>query len=514
MHLHRGSGILLHVSSLPSRFGIGDLGPSAHGFLDFLKRAGQRVWQVLPLVPVDHGGSPYSSPSTFAGNPLFISPELLVADGLLSEDAIEDMMRGAPELPAETVDYPATSGIKDIMLQEAMRRFRTGVNPALEDAYRSFRDAQSFWLGDYTLFTAIKESQEGRAWTEWPAPLARRDPQALEEAAQKLGDRVELHAFAQFLFERQWRRLRRRAHENGIQIFGDLPIYVAHDSADVWAHPELFHLDEAGNPSVVAGVPPDYFSETGQRWGNPIYRWDLMAMNDYRWWLQRFERCFDLVDLLRIDHFRGFQAYWEIPAEEQTAVNGRWVAGPGAGLFRALEKRHGSLPIVAEDLGLITPDVTALIDELGLPGMAVLHFAFAGGPDSGYLPHNFDPQVVAYTGTHDNDTTVGWWRARESATESSHEGRELAYAKRYLQIRDGDPVHWAFIRMLMASVARLVVFPLQDVLGLGTVARMNVPGKNEGNWKWRHGDDRWPAEAAVRLRELVEVYGRDAGKTS
>ena len=509
MQLERGSGILLHVSSLPSRFGIGDLGPGADQFLDFLRDSGTRVWQVLPLVPVDDGGSPYSSSSTFAGNALFISPELIVQDGLLTTEEVEAALHEAGDFPADRVDYYAVRKLKQELVSAALRTFRTGRSTRLHDAFQEFRRQQSPWLDDYGLFAALKEAQGGAAWTRWPQPLASRDAQALEAARRELADRIELHVFGQFLFERQWQRLKRRANDLGIQILGDLPIYVAHDSADVWAHPELFELDSEGNPHVVAGVPPDYFSLTGQRWGNPIYRWDLMAERGYRWWLQRFERSFEMVDLLRIDHFRGFQAYWEIPASEPTAVNGRWVAGPGANLFRSIEQRLGGLPIIAEDLGLITPDVTALMDELGFPGMAVLHFAFGGGPDASYLPHNFRPHLVAYTGTHDNDTTVGWWRERLHASDDSHEGRERRYVQRYVRGNLDSEIHWSLIRELMASVARLVVFPLQDVLGLGSEARMNVPGSSDGNWRWRlPPETRLPADAASRLREMVEVYGR------
>ncbi|HEX7069226.1 MAG TPA: 4-alpha-glucanotransferase [Rhodothermales bacterium] len=508
MQLSRSSGILLHVSSLPSPFGIGDLGSGAHAFLDYLHRAGQRVWQVLPLVPVDNGGSPYSSSSTFAGNPLFVSPELLAEEGLVDEEVVRSAREEARVGREDRVDYRAAHALKDRILGEALRGFRANASPALVDAYQAFRHAQEHWLGDYALFTAIKESQGGQAWTSWPSEVSRRDPLALDAARRELAERVEHHAFAQFLFERQWQRLRQRANSMGIRIFGDLPIYVAHDSADVWAHPELFHLDGDGNPTVVSGVPPDYFSETGQRWGNPIYRWDLMAMNDYRWWLDRFERCFQLVDLLRIDHFRGMQAYWEIPASEPTAVHGRWVAGPGAALFKALERRMGRLPIVAEDLGIITPDVTALMEELGLPGMAVLHFAFGGDATSSYLPHNFKRDLVAYTGTHDNDTTVGWWRARADATLDSQGGRERAYAARYLRTVSDSEVHWAFIHLLMVSVANLVIVPMQDVIGVGSEGRMNVPGKNEGNWLWRARASDLREDSALRLREMAEVYGR------
>ncbi len=509
MQLERCSGILLHVTSLPSRFGIGDLGPGAEQFIEFLKRSKQRVWQVLPLVPVDDGGSPYSSSSTFAGNPLLISPELLIREGLLSEEALSQLSEEIRSVPDDRVDYAAVRRFKYGVADEALRRFRKGHSQELRDAFEAFRRRHSSWLEDYSLFAALKEANGRDLWQRWPEPLAQRDAAALAEAAESLAERIDLHRFAQFLFERQWQRVKRRANDSGIQILGDLPIYVAHDSADVWANPDLFELDAEGNPKVVAGVPPDYFSQTGQRWGNPIYRWNLMAERGYHWWMRRFQRSFELVDQLRIDHFRGFQAYWAIPASEPTAVNGQWIAGPGANLFRSVEKHLGSLPIIAEDLGLITPDVTALMDELGFPGMAVLHFAFGGGADSSYLPHNFRPNLVAYTGTHDNDTTAGWWRQRLAAPAGSHEAKERQYAERYMAHGADGEIHWSLIHMLMSSVARLVIFPIQDVLGLGSEARMNVPGQVEGNWQWRMRGANFPDDASVRLREMVEVYGRE-----
>ena len=504
MQLDRASGILLHISSLPGPHGIGDAGPAAYRFVDYLAAAGQCVWQVLPLVPVGHGDSPYSSPSTFAGNTLFISPDKLVEAGLLEHHEIP----AADDLPTDSIDFGRVHRHKRAILEAAHRRFRHGSDTALIDRFDRFREEQSFWLRDFALFMALKKKFGPGAWTDWPTPLAQREESALNEAREELRDEIDLQEFAQFIFDEQWQALLQYARQRKVRIFGDLPIYVAHDSSDVWAHPELFHLHADGRPSVVAGVPPDYFSETGQRWGNPIYRWDEMERNDFRWWLQRFDRCFQMVDILRIDHFRGFQAYWEIPASEPTAVNGRWVLAPGAALFRALETRRGALPIVAEDLGLITPEVTALMRELGFPGMAVLQFAFGGGSDSTYLPHNFIEDLVAYTGTHDNDTMIGWWESRRNAAEGSHERKEYDFARQYFDVGDETDVHWDLIRWLMASVARLVVFPVQDVLGMGTEARMNVPGQVEANWRWRLDREEELSATAERLRRMADVYAR------
>lgn len=508
MQFDRAGGILLHVSSLPSPYGIGDLGPEAYRFLDFLSDAGQRIWQVLPLVPVDRGGSPYSSSSTFAGNPLFISPDLLHEEGLIEAHDLEAARLPDDAEALDTVDYVAAAKLKYGLVERAAgllheKRFEHHLL-----RFDTYRAEQAYWLEDYALFASIKEAEGGRAWTEWPEHLAKREEEALEEARGRLAARIEVHAFGQYLFETQWKRLHAYAEGLGIQIFGDLPIYVAHDSADVWGHSELFHLRRDGKPSVVAGVPPDYFSETGQRWGNPLYRWDRMAANGYRWWVQRFGRCFEFLDMLRIDHFRAFQAYWEISAEEETAIHGRWVPGPGAAVFHAVEQQLGALPIVAEDLGIITPDVTELMESLHIPGMAVLHFAFGGSADSTYLPHNYRQNLVAYTGTHDNDTTVGWWSLRKTAPPDSLEEHEYHFARQYLGIDDDREVHWKFIRWLMASVARVVVYPLQDVLGLGSAARMNVPGKNEGNWRWRVRPNAYGTQHAEILRAMAEAYSR------
>lgn len=498
---HRSSGILLHISSLPSRYGIGDLGPQALRFADFLAHTGQQIWQVLPLVPVGYGHSPYSSPSTFAGNPLFISPDVLKQQHLLSDDDVAE----AAGLPADHVDFDRVLPTKRALLHTAFDRFERGEGRVDPAAFDRFCAANAYWLDDYALFMALKAANDDAGWTAWPRPLAARHPDALEAAREEHAREIRQHQFWQFLFAEQWNRLKRYCHERSIRLFGDLPIYVAQDSADVWAHPDLFYLDAQGHPTVVSGVPPDYFSETGQRWGNPLYHWDTMRENDYRWWTQRLERVFSLVDIVRLDHFRGFAAYWEIPAEEETAVNGRWVKGPGGALFEAVQQKLGPLPLVAENLGLITDDVTALMQQFDFPGMAVLQFAFDEGPDHIFLPHNFDRHSIAYTGTHDNDTLMGWWEHYDN-----EKGR--AFAREYLGLSVCDePVHWAFIRALMHSVADTVVVPLQDLLGLGSEARMNVPGRGSGNWSWRVTADMLTKEVAHRLKTLTYVYGRTPG---
>ncbi len=496
----RSSGLLLHLTSLPSRFGIGDLGPAAYRFADFLAETGQRIWQVLPLGPAGYGGSPYSSPSTFAGNPLLISPECLAEQGLLTRAELDAF----PALPEDRVDFGAVEPAKHRLLARAFERFEADASAEDVRRFEAFCAENADWLDDYALYMALKEAHDGCAWTDWPENLALRSSEALARARDEHARAVRRHTFWQYLFDRQWTALRRYGHERGIRFFGDIPIYVAGDSADVWAHQALFHLDEHGRPTVVAGVPPDDFSETGQRWGNPLYRWDRMRERDYAWWTRRFQHTLERVDLVRIDHFRGFAAYWEIPAADATAERGRWVDGPGADLFTTLERELGELPVVAEDLGLITPDVIALRDRFGFPGMAVLHFAFGAGPTSEYLPHNYRRNVVAYTGTHDNNTTRGWWAGDDLSPQAR------AYARAYLGLDDEPPadIHWRCIRTVMASVADRAIFPLQDVLGLGAEARMNHPGHDDGNWTWRYRRGALTDAVADRLAALTYVYGR------
>ena len=500
MNMPRSSGLLLHITSLPSPYGIGDLGPSAYRFADFLAHARQRIWQVLPLVPTGLGNSPYASPSTFAGNPLLISPDRLLEQNLLREGDLD----GFEALPDEKVDFDRVIPYKYGLLERAFEHFEAGHSAVSESAFNDFCRQQQKWLGEYALFMSLRDRYEDRSWTEWPRPLALRHDDALAEAHNTHARRIRLHKFWQFLFARQWAALKEYCYTRQIKLFGDLPIYVAHDSADVWSQPKLFHLDEDGNPTVVAGVPPDYFSETGQRWGNPIYRWDLMRRRGYSWWKRRLDATLQLVDLVRLDHFRGFEAYWEIPSDEETAVNGHWVKGPGADLFEALQDDRNRLPLVAENLGDITPEVIDLMNQFDLPGMAVLQFAFHDR-DSDFLPHNFIRNLIAYTGTHDNNTFAGWWNDHEEVS-----GDVRTFARRYLNLDRRDTVHWSGIQALMASVARTVVFPMQDILGLGADARMNIPGKGHANWTWRFTADQLNADAGQRLKVLTTTYGRAA----
>ena len=453
---------------------------------------------MLPLVPTGLGDSPYASPSTFALNPALVSPDRLVADGLLTADDVDD----APAFPDDRVDFAAAGSFKDALLATAFERFHADAEHPLRSGFEAFAAREAAWLDDYALFVALQGAHNGATWTDWPAPLAHRDPNALAEARREHARALDRVRFAQFIADRQWRAVRERCRAAGVEILGDLPIYVALDSADVWADRDLFDLDATGQPRAVAGVPPDYFSETGQRWGNPLYRWDRMHERDYGWWRRRLRRTLDLVDRVRLDHFRGFEAYWSVPADEETAVNGHWVEGPRDALFEALADEVGRpLPIVAEDLGLITDEVRDLMARFELPGMAVLQFAFGGDADNPYLPHRHRRQLVAYTGTHDNDTTAGWWA---SATP-----RERAYATRYFGLHaSAEPVHRAFVRAAWASVADLAVTPMQDVLGLGSEARMNTPGEGTGNWGWRLTDAQLAETPVEWLHTLTATYGR------
>ncbi len=497
MRFPRSSGILLHPTSLPGEYGIGDLGRGAYQFVDFLHRAGQRVWQVLPLGPTGYGDSPYQCFSAFAGNPLLISPEPLLEQALLLADDLRELR----ELPAAAVDFGPLIESKAQVLRSAFLRFAQNATAQQRAEFERFCAEARLWLNDYALFMALKERHGGALWTTWEPALASHAAQAIQEAERELEQDIERQKFLQYLFHVQWMGLRRYANGKGIRIIGDMPIFVAHDSADVWSHPHLFHLDKEGNPTVVAGVPPDYFSTTGQRWGNPHYRWFRMAEDDYGWWIERFRALFQLVDIVRVDHFRGFEAYWEIPATESTAVKGRWIKGPGEALFRALEKALGSLPIIAEDLGVITPEVEDLRDRFGFPGMCILQFAFGAGSDNPFLPHNYVPNRVAYTGTHDNDTTAGWLASAQDA--------EREAALKYCASDGHDPV-WDLTRWLLASVADTAVVPMQDLLRLGSEARMNFPSRLGGNWSWRVDATALTDDLADRVRDLSETYGRCA----
>jgi len=498
MRFPRSSGILLHPTSLASPYGIGDLGAEARRFVDFLAAAGQKVWQVLPLGPTGYGDSPYQCFSAWAGNPLLISLDRLVEQGCLDASAVSS----APQFPEDAVDFERLNPWKTALLESAAPR---------GSGFDDFCEANQNWLDDFALFMALKAQHRGTAWTRWEPGARDRDPRVLRKWCDQLAAPIAAQKFLQFVFFEQWRELRAYARERGVRIMGDLPIYVAHDSADVWVNRRYFHLDAQGNPTVVSGVPPDYFSQTGQLWGNPIYRWDVLAQDGYGWWLDRFRAAFQMVDMIRLDHFRGFEAYWEIPASEPTAVHGRWVKGPGAALFRAANAKLGELPFVAENLGVITPEVEAIREEFGFPGMAVLQFAFGTDPQAPtFRPHNYPREVVAYTGTHDCDTTVGWWSSEgrgESTRSEDDIRRERDFAMRYLNT-DGRQIHWTFIRALEASVADTVLIPMQDVLGLGTTARMNQPATLGGNWRWRYRPGALKPELARRLRELAELYDR------
>lgn len=490
----RSSGVLLHPTSLPGPFGVGDLGPVAHAWVEALAKAGQRWWQVLPVGPTGYGDSPYQSPSTFAGNPNLISPEVLAEWGLVTAADV-----AACEVPPGPANYEEVIPRKRQLLRQAWARFEAGAGDAeLRAGFEAFRRAA--WLDDFAVFMAIKAAHADRPWWDWPAPLAKREPAALRAATERLAADIAAQRFSQFLFTRQWADLRSYAHELGVKIIGDLPIYVAHDSADVWANPDLFMLDADRNPIVVAGVPPDYFSATGQLWGNPIYHWEAHRHTGFKWWAERLGAALGMVDLVRLDHFRGLEAYWAVPFGDPTAERGEWRPGPGAELLAALRQQLGKLPIIAEDLGVITPEVDAIRERFGLPGMRILQFAFGGAVESRFLPHRFEPNVVVYTGTHDNDTTRGWVEGLND-TERSH-------LMRYVPEATADPVR-ALVRLGWASVANLAVAPLQDLLDLGSEARINTPGTATGNWRWRlPGTELEPGAWVGWLREVTDTYER------
>lgn len=509
MKFPRSSGILLHPTSLPGRFGIGDFGADAFRFVDFLASTGQRLWQVLPLGPTGYADSPYQCFSAFAGNPLLISLEKLRQDGVLSAADLE----GGPTFPGHEVDYGSVIKFRAPLLKKAFENFKIKASSEDWNEFEAFCQQNTTWLEDYALFMAVKEAHGGAVWDQWEPAIAARRPAAISQWSEKLGHEMQSRKYWQHQFFKQWSALKQDCHRHRIKVMGDLPIFVAHDSADVWAHPELFELDTQGKPTVVAGVPPDYFSATGQLWGNPLYRWNKLAETGYAWWIERFRAMLTMVDIVRLDHFRGFEAYWEVPATETTAINGRWVKGPGAAFFQAIQKALGELPIVAENLGVITPEVESLRERFGFPGMAVLQFAF--GTDlhaADFLPHNYPRNCVVYTGTHDNDTTLGWWTSAGvlDSTRSQEEIlKEREFALKYLG-SDGREIHWAFIRCILASVADIAITPLQDIMGLGSEARMNLPARPSGNWRWRYAAELLTDEIRERLRRLTEIYGRSS----
>lgn len=491
--LPRSAGVLLHPTSLPGRYGVGDMGDELIQFLDWAASAGMKVWQILPLNPPGYGFSPYGCLSSYAGNYLLISPQKLLTDGLLPEHALDDV----PEFSHERVDFQKVKDFKTKLLRQSFAWFNEHGTAEQKTALRKF-EHDNAWLHDWALFVAIRHEQHRKAWVSWPRDLANRDKEALGEASKRLWGEISFRKYVQWLFFTQWAAVREAADARGIDIMGDIPIYVAWDSADVWANRDMFHLDENGNPTVVAGVPPDYFSTTGQRWGNPLYRWDVIREKRFRWWISRIRANLRFADVIRLDHFRGFASYWEIPASEPTAIHGRWMPGPGKALFEAIENALGEVRLVAEDLGFITREVHELREAVDIPGMKILQFGFAK-IDSPHLPHRYDSRTVVYTGTHDNDTAQGWF---DHAPEAE---RELAAS--YLGCEAHD-VAWGLIRCAYTSVAETAIVPVQDILGLGSAARMNRPGEEKGNWSWRMLPGALDRKSAEKLNKLAEVTGR------
>jgi 4-alpha-glucanotransferase len=492
---------------LPGGHGIGDLGSSAHEFVEFLAESGQKIWQVLPLSPTGYGNSPYQCFSAFAGNPLLVDLHALREEGILSGEDLAD----ASSLSEDYVDYGRVIDLKQGLLRKAAQAFLADGSHADRRDFDTFCRSNSDWLDDYALFMACKSLHKDVAWVYWDKEIRQRDSAVLGKLQNQLSFEVAIHKFAQFEFFRQWAEVKAHCGRRGIKIMGDIPIYVAHDSADVWAHPELFHLHDDGKPCAVSGVPPDYFSATGQLWGNPLYRWDVSANSGHRWWIDRVRASLKLFDLVRLDHFRGFEAYWEVPADALTAAGGKWVEGPGAEFFRTLQTQLKELPFVAENLGVVTAQVEALRKQFGFPGMSLLQFAFGNDPQGpSFRPHNYSRELVAYTGGHDNDTTVGWWTSSgigESTRTAEDIRQERDFTRAYLGFQD-EPVNWVFIRTVLASVANVSIIPLQDLLGLGSDARMNLPGTVSGNWKWRCKPKALTKEISEQLRKLVLMYDR------
>jgi 4-alpha-glucanotransferase len=493
----RFSGILVHPTSFPSPYGIGDLGQGAYDFIDFLEKSGQHLWQVLPLGPTGFGDSPYQGFSAFAGQPLIISPEKLFELNLLTNDDLADM----PQWDPERVDYGLVLTFKTKLFHKAHLRFLHTPDKMLLEEFEEFCQAQEFWLGDYALFMAVKDAHEGRCWLEWEEEIKNPTAASRKKWEKELAEEIHYYKFLQFLFFRQWTAVKKYANERDIAIVGDIPIFVSLDSVDVWAHKELFQLDTKGYPTCVAGVPPDYFSATGQLWGNPLYDWEEQEKDGYTWWIARIRHQITLTDYLRIDHFRGFEAYWAVPAGEETAINGEWIKGPNEKLFLAIQKELGDdLPIWAEDLGVITPEVEALRDAFHFPGMRILQFAFEGTEESDYLPHNFDTtNCICYTGTHDNDTTAGWYANIPEKCKDK--------IRRYGNT-DGGHISLDFIRFCLGSVAKYAIFPIQDLLMLGSEHRMNIPGVAAANWGFRYTADALTPERAEWLAATTKLFGR------
>lgn len=493
----RSSGILFHPTSLPGKYGIGTLGKEAYAFIDFLKKSRQKLWQIFPLGPTGYGDSPYQSFSSFAGNPYLIDFDLLIEAHLLSEEDLRDVFFGDNE---EYIDYGAIYNQKYPLLRKAYENFKSSDNHEMRENLEHFKRENASWLNDYSLYISLKNHFNGLPWNEWVHDIKNREHGAMEHYKNELADDIEYHNFIQFLFFKQWGDVKRYANENGIKIIGDIPIFVAADSSDAWANPEIFLFDEERKPVKVAGVPPDYFSATGQLWGNPLYNWQKLKETNYSWWVERVRANLSTCDIIRIDHFRGFEAYWAVPYGDDTAINGQWEPGPGIDLFNAIKSQLGELPIIAEDLGLMTQGVIDLREATGFPGMKILGFAFDSGEENDYLPHTYTKNCVVYTGTHDNDTLIGWFQ------KAKEEDRQ--FARDYLNSRSDDKIHWDAIRGAWSSVANMAISPVQDFLGLGSEARINTPGVAAGNWQWRLRHGVLTDELAERIAKLTRVYSR------
>ena len=493
----RSSGILFHPTSLPGKYGIGTLGKEAYAFIDFLKKSRQKLWQIFPLGPTGYGDSPYQSFSSFAGNPYLIDFDLLIEAHLLSEEDLRDVFFGDNE---EYIDYGAIYNQKYPLLRKAYENFKSSDNHEMRENLEHFKRENASWLNDYSLYISLKNHFNGLPWNEWAHDIKNREHGAMEHYRNELADDIEYHNFIQFLFFKQWGDVKRYANENGIKIIGDIPIFVAADSSDAWANPEIFLFDEERKPVKVAGVPPDYFSATGQLWGNPLYNWQKLKETNYSWWVERVRANLSTCDIIRIDHFRGFEAYWAVPYGDDTAINGQWEPGPGIDLFNAIKSQLGELPIIAEDLGLMTQGVIDLREATGFPGMKILGFAFDSGEENDYLPHTYTKNCVVYTGTHDNDTLIGWFQ------KAKEEDRQ--FARDYLNSRSDDEIHWDAIRGAWSSVANMAISPVQDFLGLGSEARINTPGVAAGNWQWRLRHGVLTDELAERIAKLTKVYSR------
>lgn len=495
MRFPRSCGILVHPSSFPSKYGMGDFGIEAKTFIDFLVDTDQSIWQVLPLGPTGYGDSPYASYSAFAGNHYFISLDILVEKGLLKSDEISDA-----EMPITTkTDYTASYSKKNNLYKRASERFYKKSTKEEQLKLDEFCKENQFWLDDYCLFITCSIHNDRKAWNQWDPELAQRKPEAVAQFREQHMDVIQYHTWLQFEFFNQWYDLKKYANERGIRVIGDIPIFVDHNSADVWAHSKYFEVDKQGNRKLVAGVPPDYFSETGQLWGNPLYKWKVMEKDGYSWWIERFRQMFELYDAMRVDHFRGFDAYWQVDAKEKTAVVGDWITGPGKKLFKKIKQELGELPIIAEDLGVMTPTVEDLRDSFEFPGMKILQFAFDSDSKNSFLPHNYTQNCVVYTGTHDNDTTIGWFNTAPEMEK--HRAREYS-------LSDDQDIHWALIRLGMLSVADQAIFPLQDFMNLDGTHRMNLPGTVNDNWNWRYTPDMLNSVDKSRMIHLVHLSNR------